>query len=127
LTINGKNFGTKATDNPVTINYNGALGAVPCYVKETSETQIKCRVSDLSEAKKKPANQVWKAIVFLKTSEEAACVAPICKFTFTDSLPTITALAAEWDATALAWKARVTGTGFTGDATSNHLEINGRE
>ena len=56
LTINGNNFGTQATDNPVTINYNGALGAVPCYIKETSETQIKCRVGDLSEAKKKPAN-----------------------------------------------------------------------
>jgi len=127
LTINGNNFGTKETDNPVTINYNGALGAVPCYIKETSETQIKCRVGDLSEAKKKPANQVWKAIVFLRTSEEATCVAPICKFTFTDSLPTITALAAEWDAASLSWRARVTGTGFTGDATSNQLEINGRE
>ena len=127
LTINGNNFGTVKTDNPVTINYNGALGAVPCYVKETSETQIKCRVGDLSEAKKKPANQVWKAIVFLKTSEEATCTAPICKFTFTDSLPTITALAPEWDATALVWKARVTGTGFTGAASANSLEINGRE
>jgi hypothetical protein len=38
LTINGNNFGTEKTDNPVTINYNGALGAVPCYIKETSET-----------------------------------------------------------------------------------------
>jgi hypothetical protein len=38
ITIDGNNFGKEKTDNPVTINYNGALNAVPCFIKETSET-----------------------------------------------------------------------------------------
>lgn len=32
LTIEGTNFGTKPTDNPVQISYNGALGSTDCYI-----------------------------------------------------------------------------------------------
>lgn len=63
----------------------------------------------------------------MKTSEEATCTSPICQFTFTDTLPTITALAAEWDPATLTWRARVTGTTFSGAAADTYLEINGRE
>jgi len=127
LTIKGNNFGTTATDNPVSIVYNGALDAVPCYVQSTTETEIKCRVATLSEANKRPANAVWQAVVFLKTSEEATCVAPLCKFTWTEALPTVTALAPEFDTPSQTWRARVTGTGFTGAAADTTLLINGRE
>lgn len=46
LTITGTNFGTVKTDNPVSIVYNGALGATPCYVLTTEATKITCRVDD---------------------------------------------------------------------------------
>ena len=32
LTIQGTNFGSVFTDNPVEISYNGALGSTKCYV-----------------------------------------------------------------------------------------------
>jgi len=38
LTITGTNFGTVKTDNPVSIVYNGALGATSCFVLTTSAT-----------------------------------------------------------------------------------------
>jgi len=46
LTITGTNFGTVKTDNPVSIVYNGALGATPCYVLTTEATKITCRVDE---------------------------------------------------------------------------------
>jgi hypothetical protein len=42
LTITGTNFGTVKTDNPVSIVYNGALGATSCFVLTTNPTQITC-------------------------------------------------------------------------------------
>jgi len=43
VTLTGTNWGTARTDNPVEIFFNGRP-SVKCYVKETSETEIKCRV-----------------------------------------------------------------------------------
>lgn len=36
-------------------------------------------------------------VVFLKTSEEAACEDPKCDFTYTNQIPTITKVEREWD------------------------------
>ena len=75
LTITGTNFGTVATDNPVQIVYNGALGATPCFVQTTSTTQITCKVDDTITKENGNAGEV---VVYLKTSEEAECPATVC-------------------------------------------------
>lgn len=46
LTIKGTNFGTKFTDNPVQISYNGGLGSIDCIHESITETEIKCRLKD---------------------------------------------------------------------------------
>jgi hypothetical protein len=63
-------------------------------------------------------------IVFLKTSEEAVCD-PLskCEFTWTNTLPTITATNLDWNTASNQWNLRVTGTGFTGDETTTELII----
>lgn len=63
-------------------------------------------------------------IVFLKTSEEAVCD-PLskCEFTWTNTLPTITATNLDWDTVSNQWNLRVTGTGFTGDESTTELII----
>ena len=76
LTIQGTNFGNVATDNPVSIVYNGALGATPCFVQTTSVNQITCRVDDSITKENGNAGEV---VVFLKTSEEAQCADTVCK------------------------------------------------
>lgn len=63
LTITGTNFGSVATDNPVQISYNGALGSTDCFVKTISETQITCRVAN-SYSAIKSAGSTGKVIVF---------------------------------------------------------------
>jgi hypothetical protein len=44
ITITGTNWSTDRLDNPVSISYNGALGATPCNVITTSENKITCRI-----------------------------------------------------------------------------------
>ena len=38
VTITGQNFGNVYTDNPVSITYNGGVGATSCYVQTTEPT-----------------------------------------------------------------------------------------
>ena len=64
-------------------------------------------------------------LVFLKTSEEAACVNPLCQYTFTDVIPTITTVEPEWDLQNSVWTIKVSGTDFTGTAETTELSING--
>ena len=70
LTISGNNFGNVNTDNPVQISSNGGIESIDCFVQETSENEIKCRID---------VGLFWPGIiedymvVFLKTSEEAVC------------------------------------------------------
>ena len=74
LTIKGTNWDPEdITSNPVSIVANGALGALPCFVQTSAVDQITCRTKELSETDKKENNKVDKLVVFLKTSEEAAC------------------------------------------------------
>lgn len=85
LTIEGTNWDPSIiTNNPVSIVYNGALGATPCFVKTTSLSKITCRTEEFSEGKEKDDGTKGKVVVFLKTSEEAACEDPKCEFTYTD-------------------------------------------
>ena len=64
-------------------------------------------------------------LVFLKTSEEAACVNPKCQYKFTTTIPTITKVEKEWDAQANVWTVKVTGSDFTGTKDTTDLQING--
>jgi hypothetical protein len=115
LTIKGTNWDPEIiTNNPVSVVFNGALGAMPCYVLTTAVDQITCRLKQLSEAEKKENNKVGKVVVFLKTSEEAACENPKCDFTFTETVPEVSSVEKEWDAQNNVWTIKVSGTGFTG-------------
>lgn len=97
LTITGTNFGTKKTDNPVSITH--AQGkAVSCFVKETKATEIKCRLDTANVVKKN--GDTGTMVTFLMTSEEAKCTKPACDWTYTDSIPSVTAMTTTYDATA---------------------------
>lgn len=61
VTIDGKHFSTVATDNPVKVGDNY------CYVQETSDTQIVCRIGDLDT---QPAAADVNLLVFARTTEE---------------------------------------------------------
>jgi len=123
LTITGTNFGTEITDNPVQISTLGAVGSVDCFLQSTSATEIKCRV-DTNIAK--AAGTTGKVVTFLKTSEEAVC-APnaACTWTYTDAIPTVSAVAAEYSNSSNVWTLKVIGTGFTGTTGSVELTVNG--
>ena len=77
LTITGTNFGNVYTDNPVSIVYNGAVGATSCLVQQTSATEIKCRVDDTID-RTAEASTLGTVVVFLRTSEEAPCAQGVC-------------------------------------------------
>ena len=124
VTIQGANWGDELTDNPVEISYLGAVGSTKCYVKETSATQIKCRVD--SAMNPRSDGESGKMLVFLKTYEEANCtLSNDCKFTFTSTLPTVTAVSTVWDAVDYKWNLKVMGTAITGDIASTELSIQG--
>ena len=116
LTITGRNFGQEITDNPVQISTNGGVDSIDCYVQSTSATEIKCRVD--SKIVPRDNNLAGAVVVFLKTSEEATCDSAVCSWYYTASLPVVENVTTEFDNSTLAWKVKVTGTGFTG-ATSD--------
>jgi len=94
LTITGTNFGIEFTDNPVQISTLGAVGSVDCYLQSISQTQITCRMGVTN----KTDGLTGKALVFLKTSEEADCVAADnCEWAYTSSIPTVTDMRSTWD------------------------------
>jgi hypothetical protein len=122
ITIHGTNWSKHKQDNPVSIVYNGALGATLCYVQTTSATKITCRVQEFAKGKEQENNKQGKLVVFLKTSEEAACgMADNCKFDFTSTVPTVTSISPEWDASTNTWTIKLSGSGFTGDTTTSEL------
>lgn len=104
LTITGTNFGTKKTDNPVQISTSGGIGSIDCFVQTITTTQITCRVDpDMKTAK--TDGTTGEVITFLKTSEEAVCTSPTCAWTYTSTLPSITAsgMTAAFDTTTSTW------------------------
>jgi hypothetical protein len=123
LTITGTNFGTVKTDNPVSIVYNGALGATSCFVQTTSATQITCKVDDTITKSMGDAGEV---VVFLKTSEEAACPDTVCKsFQFTSSIPSVSSMTSRWNTAANNYEIVVAGTQFPTVASEVSLTIDG--
>lgn len=68
-----------------------------------------------------------KAIVFLKTSEEAKCVAADnCSWNYTSTIPTVTSMTHAWDDVNQYWTVIVTGTSFTGNESTTELTVNGK-
>ena len=64
VTITGRHFGTVATDNPVKIGNNY------CYVLTTMDTEITCRIGDLSN---QSADSSALLLVFARATEEMQC------------------------------------------------------
>jgi hypothetical protein len=61
-------------------------------------------------------------------SEESVCNDPEeCKYTFTNALPNVTAIDKEWDSSLNVWTIKLSGTSFTGDASTSMLTVQGIE
>lgn len=82
ITIDGGHFSQDPMKNPIKIGYEYQSGVVHyCHVLESSDSQIKCRMSlDFS----RPAGEK-ELIVFAGTYEEATCSASTCMFEFVDT------------------------------------------
>ena len=123
ITIQGSNFGSEFTDNPVQISTLGAVGSVDCYLQSIQETEIKCRLDKTN----KTDGLSGKFITFLKTSEEAVCVPDdACGWNYMARIPEVTDMVTQWDSRSNFWTVVVTGTGFTGNIESTELNVNGR-
>jgi hypothetical protein len=93
-----------------------------CFLQSINETQITCRLDKAT----KTHGTDGKMIVFLKTSEEALCVPNnTCEWTYTSSIPEVTNIATQWDATSQKYQVVVTGTGFTGTTDTTELFVKG--
>jgi hypothetical protein len=113
VTITGEHFSDSAADNPVKIDYTWVGGVDHyCYVTETSDTLIKCRMAtdynrDAGDA---------PVIVFAGTSEENTWASGVDEnFTFldTDALPTISSFGKSFDTSTNEYVVTITGTGIT--------------
>lgn len=126
LTIRGTRFGTVPTDNPVRLvaTNTGATESVQCLVVSTTADTIKCRTAPIPQ--KKAAGAKATMIVFLRTSEEAACSPKsACTWTYTATLPSVARMTAEFDGSKYEWTVKAAGTGFTGDTSNVELLIGG--
>lgn len=94
-----------------------------CFLQSIKIDEIICRLGVTN----KTAGLSGKAIVFLKTSEEADCTASNnCQFNYTDSIPEVTGISTVWDETNQYWTVVVVGTDFSGSAATTELSVNGR-
>jgi len=94
-------------------------------VLTTSATEITCKVDDTISKIDKPTGTV---VVFLKTSEEAVCDISICGgYTFTDIIPTVTAVTSRFDTASASWEVAVQGSGFVGTTSDTHLWVGDSE
>lgn len=123
ITIQGTNFGSEFTDNPVQISTLGGVGSIDCFLQSIQETEIKCRLDRAN----KTDGTTGKVITFLKTSEEALCVPnDTCAWTYISRIPEVTNIATQWDSRNNYWTVVVTGTGFTGTTDTTELNVKGR-
>lgn len=102
VTITGNHFSTSATDNPV------KLGNNYCYVIETGDTEIKCRVGDL--ASQDPEEGLL--LVFARTTEEMVCNlddGTDCIYEYVAPTGTISGLSSTFDTSLNAIKLTVSG------------------
>jgi hypothetical protein len=118
LTITGAHFSDVITDNPVKVGYEYITGVDHyCYVQETSETQIKCRIAEDYNR----IAQDQEVIVFASTFEEATHADPTQRdFTFMAAglLPTLTSVSADFTfSTSDKYKLTLVGTQIADTAT----------
>lgn len=117
ITITGYHFGDVDTDNPVKVGRY-----TYCYVQETSEYEIKCRVDE------EPSYDVGdeELIVFLRTSEEATCSLADCMISVIDTnLPTVTSMTTSWDETSEKHLITIAGSNFYADTAYTEFKIDG--
>ena len=90
LTLTGRHFGTVATDNPVKVGNNY------CYVEETGDTEIICRVGDLSV---QSATSDAQLIVFARTTAEMECnvSSSTCLFEYAEPSATVDSITSSFD------------------------------
>ena len=62
ITIQGANFGSEFTDNPVQISTLGGVGSIDCFLQLIRETQITCRLdkTNKEDGTNKKRNQLKK-------------------------------------------------------------------
>lgn len=118
VTITGRHFGDTATDNPVKIGDNY------CYVQETSEFEIKCRIGDLDSQQ---AQTDAIVLVFARTTEEMSCnrddnVAD-CFFEYVAPPATVAAISSNFDTATNSIIATVTGSNLGTDVATTELVI----
>lgn len=92
VTLTGQHFGNVATDNPVKIGDNF------CYVQETSEFEIKCRIR-VDEPQVEATAEI---VVFAKASEEMVCNIGVggdeCVFNYAAPTADVTDIVESFDA-----------------------------
>lgn len=123
LTITGAHFSDVITDNPVKVGYEYISGVNHyCYVQESSETQIKCRIAEDYNR----VAQDQEVIVFASTFEEATHADPTQRdFTFMGPglLPTLTSVTPSYTfSTSDKYKLTIVGTQIT-DTTPDTIDV----
>jgi hypothetical protein len=121
VTITGGHFSDIATDNPVKFGYTWVGGVNHyCYVQETSDSEIKCRMA--TDYTRQPGNA--EVIVFAATYEEAAWpLGQSRDFAFLTSanIPTVTDLTVDFQADNT-YRLLITGTDIT-DTTVDTVDV----
>ena len=120
LTLTGAHFGTVDTDNPVKVGNNY------CYVISTADTEITCRIGDLTV---QSATTDAQLIVFARTTEEGVCnvSGSTCLFEYVEPQAAITSIACVFDASTNSLTFTVSGSGFGTDTASTELFIDDHE
>ena len=115
MTITGGHFGTVATDNPVKIGNNY------CYVIETADAEITCRIGDLTT---QSATTEALLIVFARTTEEMVCsTGSDCFYEYAAPVSTATGISSSFDTASNSIHVTVTGSGFGTDTSTTSLLI----
>ena len=123
LTITGNHFSTVITDNPVKI------GKKYCYVVTTADTEITCRMADLTTQ----AEGAELLLVFARTTEEMICDLTDdndpdetdCSFTFEQPTATVTGISSNFDAATNSIHVTISGTDLASSTSEVQLEIDG--
>ena len=121
VTITGGHFSDNIQDNPVKIDYTWVGGVDHyCYVKETSDNEIKCRMATDYNRQAGSA----EVLVFAATYEEATYadgLDPMFTFLEPDSLPTISTYTKEFTSD-LKYEITITGSDMD-DETTDSVDI----
>jgi hypothetical protein len=115
VTITGEHFGTTDTDNPVKIGDNY------CYVLTTGDTEITCRIGDLTD---QSADANALLLVFARVTEEMVCsTSDDCLFEYAAPTSTITGILSTIDVATNSLLVEITGSDLGTDASKVELYI----